>query len=428
MPASIRSPLLPTADGDHAALMNDPQKLLRLPGLLAFTIARFSSSIADQFVGVAVGWQMYALTHSTFSLGLIGLVQFLPRMLLTPVVGHVADHYPRHRLLAVCMALETLTAVALAATSATGLATPVALYVMMGVMNIARAFESPTMPTLLPALVGRESLVRATAMIMSVTEVATVTGPALGGVLYVLGPGWVYGLAAAFTALGMVNLLRLQLNAAAYTRKAGASWKTAFDGFRFIMARRVLFGTLSLDLFAVFLGGAVALMPVFARDILHAGPWALGLLRAAPAVGAIAMALLLARLDIGKRAGTALFSALAVFGLATLIFGLSHWIALSVASLVVLGAADTISVVVRSALVQLNTPNEMLGRVSAINSLFVTTSNQMGAFRAGTMAAWIGAAPAVVVGGVGVLVVTGIWMWRFPEMRRLKSLSDTTVQ
>jgi len=399
------------------------QGLVRRPAFACFLLARFSASLAYQMVSVAVGWQIYALTGDPLHLGLIGLAQFAPMLLLTLVVGHVADRYDRRRIVAVCMAIEALAAGALAWVSLSGQATQAVVYTAVIIMSAARAFEAPTLPALIPAVVPRAIIARATALATSANQIAQIAGPSLGGVGYGLGAGWVYLFAAGCYLTGLAAMLKMRVDRSP-PRKEPTTLRTLLAGFTFIASRRILLGTLTLDLFAVLLGGATALLPVFAKDILHAGPWALGVLRTAPACGAVAMAFILGRNGLTGKVGTTLFCALFVFGAATIVFGLSHSITLSVVALTILGAADAVSVVVRASLVQLNTPTEMLGRVSAINTLFVGTSNQLGEFRAGMMAAATGAVPAVVLGGVGTIVIAALWMWRYPELRRLRSLHD----
>ena len=382
------------------------------PAFLHFLFARVSASLAFQIVSVAVGWQIYELSGSALDLGLIGLAQFLPMAALTLVVGHVADRYDRRKIVAICMAVEVLATLMLAVAALHGLGGKPLIYATLIIMSSARAFEAPTLSTLIPAVVPREWLPRATALSSSGGQIAQIAGPALGGVGYGLGAGWIYCVAAALylTAFAAVASMKIDRTP---PRKEPTTWHTLFAGITFIFQRRLLLGTLSLDLFAVLLGGAVALLPIYAKDILQAGPWALG--RCAPRR-------LRRHADVADpgaaepgQPGRLLFSALMVFGLATTVFGLSTSIPLSIAALVVLGAADAVSVVLRSSLVQLNTPDHMLGRVSAVNTLFVSASNQLGEFESGVMAALVGAVPAVVIGGLGTVAVAGLWMWWFPS-------------
>lgn len=396
---------------------------LSRPAFRHFVVARFGASLAYQMVAVAVGWQIYALSGSAMDLGLVGLAQFAPMFLLTLLVGHVADKYDRRRIVAVCMGIEACMALLLATASITDMASRPLVFTAVIIMSSARAFESPTISTLIPALVPRSLIPRATAWSASSNQVAQIAGPALGGLGYGLGSGWVYVAAAACYLLGCVSMASMTLERSP-PRKEPTTWASLFAGIDFIVRRRVLLGTLSLDLFAVLLGGATALMPIFAKDILDAGPWALGALRSAPACGAILMTLVLARHSLRGRIGLILFGALSLFGVATVVFGLSRSVPLSVAALALLGACDSISVVVRSSLVQLNTPNEMLGRVSAVNTLFIGTSNQLGEFESGLTAAWLGPVGAAVLGGGGTILIAALWMVWFPELRRLRSLQQ----
>ena len=333
------------------------------PAFLHFLFARVSASLAFQIVSVAVGWQIYELSGSALDLGLIGLAQFLPMAALTLVVGHVADRYDRRKIVAICMAVEVLATLMLAVAALHGLGGKPLIYATLIIMSSARAFEAPTLSTLIPAVVPREWLPRATALSSSGGQIAQIAGPALGGVGYGLGAGWIYCVAAALylTAFAAVASMKIDRTP---PRKAD-HLAHAVRRHHLHLPAPAAAGTLSLDLFAVLLGGAVALLPIYAKDILQAGPWALGALRAAPACGAMLMSLTLARLSLGNQVGRLLFSALMVFGLATTVFGLSTSIPLSIAALVVLGAADAVSVVLRSSLVQLNTPDHMLGRVSS---------------------------------------------------------------
>ncbi|MGE8261175.1 MAG: MFS transporter [Stenotrophomonas sp.] len=404
----------------------DTPRPLSSPPFLHFLCGRVAASLAFQIVSVAVGWQIYALSGSALDLGLIGLAQFLPMAALTLVVGHVADRYDRRKIVALCMALEALATLVLAIAALHGVGGKTLIYATIIIMSSARAFEAPTLSTLIPAVVPREWLPRATALSSSGGQIAQIAGPALGGVGYSLGAGWIYCVAAALYLTAFIAIATLVIERAP-PRKEPTTWRTLFGGITFIFQRRLLLGTLSLDLFAVLLGGATALLPIFAKDILNAGPWALGALRAAPACGAALMSLTLARLSLGENVGRLLFGSLIVFGLATTVFGLSTSIPVSIAALVVLGAADAVSVVVRSSLVQLNTPDHMLGRVSAVNTLFVGASNQLGEFESGLTAQLFGAVPAVVIGGVGTIAVAALWMRWFPELRRLRTLNGNEV-
>jgi MFS family permease len=386
-----------------------------------FWSARVMSSVAFQMMSVAIGWQIYSITHSAFALGLVGLAQFLPMFLLTLVVGHVADRYDRRRIAFVCQTIEGLAALTLCIATWRGVTSQELIYCIAAVAGSARAFESPSMSALLPNLIPRAQLQFATAWSTSANQTAQILGPAMGGLLYGLGALVVYG-AVSVAFVGAALLLSSIKIEKAVRMRTPISFESLFSGIAFIRRKPVILGALSLDLFAVLLGGATALLPVFARDILHAGPWALGVLRAAPAVGALAGSIYLAHFPLRQRAGTAMFGGVIAFGIATIVFGLSRNIIVSMLALGALGASDVISVVVRNSLVQLQTPDDMRGRVNAINSLFIGTSNQLGEFESGMTAGLFGAVPAVLIGGVGTIVVALLWMRLFPGLRATKSL------
>jgi MFS family permease len=366
-------------------------------------------------LAVALGWQMYDLTHSAFSLGLIGLAQFLPQLLLTLVVGHAADRYNRRTIVLLCQLLEGMVALALAAGSLAHALTPSALYGAALLLGAARAFESPSLHSLLPRLLSADVLPRALALSAASMQSAVIAGPALGGAIYAFGSSYVYMVSALCWLVAALSIGTLPYTHSA-EHKAPATLSSLFAGIAYIRSKPVVLGAISLDLFAVLLGGATALLPIFARDILHIGPLGLGLLRSAPAVGALGMSLYLAQRPLKQKVGKIMFAAVALFGLGTIVFGLSSNFGLSLLALLVLGASDMISVVIRSTLVQLETPDEMRGRVSAVNSVFIGTSNQLGEFESGLTAAWFGAVPAVVIGGIGTLVVVALWMRWFPEL------------
>jgi MFS family permease len=383
--------------------------------------SRATSTLAFQIQAVAVGWQIYALTHSTFQLGMAGLAQFLPMVLLNLVVGHVADHYNRRNIVATCQVVECGCATLLAAGSFGGWLTTPIMYGAIFMLGAARAFEGPSMQALTPGLVEKNHLPKAMATMSSFFQTAAIVGPALGGFLYAFGPTACYSSTATLFLIGSLATSSIRF-VHTVPRREPATMKSIFLGINFIRSRPAVLGAISLDLFAVLLGGATALLPVFAREILHTGPWGLGLLRASPALGALTMSVTLARRPIPGNAGKAMFSAVMTFGAATVVFALSHWIPLSMLALFTLGASDVVSVVIRQSLVQLETPDEMRGRVSAVNSLFIGTSNQLGEFESGVTAAWLGTVPATVLGGVGSIVVAGLWMYLFPDLRKLDKL------
>jgi MFS family permease len=386
-----------------------------------FWSARVMSSVAFQMMSVAIGWQIYSITHSAFALGLVGLSQFLPMFMLTLVVGHVADRYDRRTIAFICQAIQGIAALTLCIATWRGVPSQGLIYLVAAIAGSARAFESPSMAALLPNLIPRAQLQYATAWSTSANQTAQILGPAMGGLLYGLGALTVYGAVAVAFIGAAVVLSSIRIEQVVRTRTP-LTLESLFSGIAFIRRKPVILGALSLDLFAVLLGGATALLPVFAHDILHAGPWALGVLRAAPAVGALAGSIYLAHFPLRKRAGTALFGGVIAFGIATIVFGLSRNLYVSLIALAALGASDVISVVVRMSLVQLQTPDDMRGRVGAINSLFVGTSNQLGEFESGMTAGLFGAVPAVLIGGVGTIAVALLWMRLFPGLRATRSL------
>ncbi len=393
-----------------------------------FWCASVASTIALQMQIVAVGWQIYQLTHSAMDLGIVGLVQFIPSLILVFVVGHVADRFDRRNVARVSALVEALAAATLAAGSLGGWLNREIIFVIVAVIGAGRAFSRPTMSALLPSLMSPRQLSGAVAGSASATQFAIIIGPALGGFLYVAGPAVVYASSCVLFALCSLLLSLIQrppqAQATVAAKPTGASLSSVFAGLAFIRSKPAIFGAISLDMFAVLLGGATALLPVFANDILHTGAVGLGLLRSAPAAGALAVALWLARRPLGARVGRTMFVAVGVFGLATIVFGLSRSFPLSLAALAVLGAADMISVVVRSSFVQLETPDAMRGRVSAVNSVFIGTSNQLGEFESGLTAAWFGAVPAVLIGGIGTLLIVLLWKRLFPALYQVDRLAS----
>jgi MFS family permease len=397
-------------------------RLLSHAGLMPMIGGRALSSLASQMQAVILGWQIYALTGSAFSLGLIGLAQFLPVVTLIFVAGHVVDRGDRRRIAAICQILEAAAALALAAAAFTHIVHPALIYAIVVAAGTARAFEAPSLQALLPALVPAALFPRAAALSSSLFQTATIIGPSIGGLLYGLGPDIAYLACAASFLAAAVSTWSVSAPARIVSREP-PSLASFFGGITFIRARPDILGAISLDLFAVLLGGATALLPIYARDILHAGPLGLGFLRAAPAVGALGVSVWLARFPMRRGLGARMFVAVAIFGVATIVFGVSRFLPLSVAALAVLGAADVVSVVIRSSLVQIRTPDAMRGRVAAVNLLFIGSSNQLGEFESGTLAALVGAVPAVVLGGIGTLVVAAAWMALFPTLRKLDAIS-----
>ncbi|MFK2892506.1 MFS transporter [Dyella flagellata] len=395
--------------------------LLNHRAYLAFWCARTASSFGFQMLSVAVGWQIYAMTGRAFDLGLIGLVQFFPSVLLALPAGHLADQFDRRRIVLLGQIVEWLAIVLLAALTLLHAINEAGILLLIFAISTAKAFESPSMQSMVPALVPAALLPRAMAVNGSAMQAAMIMGPALGGLLYVAGPGVVYAVAAALYLVSTVMVSRLRYEQAPPKREP-ATLKTLFAGVHFIRERKDVLGVISLDLFAVLLGGATALLPIFAKDILHTGPWGLGLLRAAPAIGALLMSFWLARHNMERNVGKIMFASVAGFGVATLVFALSQVLWLSLLALFVSGAFDMVSMVIRGSLVQLDTPDAMRGRVSAVNAIFINTSNQLGEFESGMLAAWLGAVGSAVVGGIGTLAVVGLWMLLFPTLRRRQRL------
>ena len=386
-----------------------------------FISSRVCSSLAFQSLAVALGWMMYDITRSAFMLGFVGLFQFAPMAILTLVAGSVVDRYDRRKIGLVCQVVEAVTVACLGLLVWHGAISAPMILAAVAIMGSAQAFERPTMASLLPNIVERSMLQRAIAASSSFMQTALIVGPSVGGLLYG------QGVMAPFV-FSTVLFLLASWNVASITRlgppapRSPVNLTSVFAGIAFIRSKPAILGTISLDLFAVLLGGATALLPIFASDILHAGPFELGLLRAAPAMGALAMSIVLARRPILSGAGKKMFGAVAVFGIATLVFALSRSVWLSVAALAVAGMADNVSVVVRSSLVQLMTPDEMRGRVNAVNSLFIGTSNQLGEFESGMLAGLVGPVATGVIGGLGTIAVVLIWMRIFPELRRVERL------
>ena len=401
-----------------------PESILRHRPFVFYWSARTCAGLAFQMLGVAVAWQMYALTGSAFDLGLVGLAQFLPAAAFMLVAGQVADRYHRRRLLQICQVVEMLSVAALAIGSAAGVVTKEFILAAVFVFGVGRAFDAPTQQTLLPAVVPASLFPRAVAASASTTQFATISGPALGGVLYVFGPVVPYTICCALFLASVVLLAFVRIERFAVTRSP-INLTAFFAGVSYIRRNPIVLGVISLDLFAVLFGGATALLPIFADEVFHTGPEGLGLLRAAPAVGALVIMAVLTASPLTRRVGRVMFASVACFGLATIVFALSKSFLLSMVALAILGASDAVSVVIRMTLIQIETPDEMRGRVNAVGSLFSGTSNQLGDFRAGVMAAWLGAIPAVLVGGVGILLVVLLWMRGFPALRHVESFYAT---
>jgi len=399
----------------------DPRRaLLRNREFVRFIGARFLATLAVQMQTVAVGWQVYEVTRDPLDLGLVGLSQFLPFVLLVLPAGHLADSHDRRRILAVCFALECACALLLLAFAAHGLDSARPVFAVMVLFGIARAFAMPTGQALLPNLVPRAQFGTAVALNSSTWQVSTIAGPALGGIVYLAGAPVVYASVAVLLAVaaGMVFSLREGGRDATRTVEA-PGWAALLSGLRFVRSRRLLLGAVSLDLFAVLFGGATALLPVYAADVLHVGPAGLGWLRTAPGIGAAVCGIVLGLMPITRQVGRWMFGGVIVYGLATIVFGVSSLFWVSLAALVVMGAGDMVSVYIRHLLVQLETPDEIRGRVSAVNAVFIGASNELGEFESGVTAAWFGTVPAVIVGGVATLLVAGTWSRLFPELSKM---------
>lgn len=398
----------------------------RYPSLYFFLAARFLLTAALEMQSVAVGWHLYEITHRPLDLGLAGLAQFLPSLLLFLVGGHVADRFSRRRVLMACYAGFALCALALLLLHDVERAAPI--YAVLVGVGLVRVFNSPATQAFGPLLVPPEFFATAAAWYSTASNTANICGPVVGGLLYALygSPAPVYLTAAVAMLLSLALLFATHTNGTQQFAQR-QDWSTVLDGFRYVWRNKLILGSTTLDLFAVLLGGATALLPVFARDILHAGPRGLGLLRAAPGLGAACMALLLANRPLRQHAGQRMLHGVALFGAATLVFGLSHNLALSMLALFVVGASDMVSVLVRATLVQLATPDEMRGRVSAVTVLFIGASNEFGQFESGLTAQWFGAIPAVVAGGLGTLVIVSLWTMLFPGLRRVDQLTPEAI-
>jgi MFS family permease len=393
--------------------------VLRHPDLRAFIAARFLASLAAHVVTLAVGWQVFRISGSPLDLGLVGLSQFLPFVALILPAGHVADRYDRRRVQTLTYLLLAGGAAALLALAVAGVDRTAPIFGVMVLFGIARAFSHPTGQALLPNLAPIELFPRAVAVNSSLLQLATILGPAIGGGLVLLGIEVAYGLSVLLMVMAVVLVARLRGGGRDASAPMPFSWGSLLEGVRFVRSRAAVLGAISLDLFAVLFGGATALLPIYAGEILDVGPVGLGVMQAAPAVGASVLAAAVAIRPIRRHAGAWMFGGVAAFGIGTIVFGVSTNLLLTVAALVVMGAGDQVSVYVRHLLVQLETPDSIRGRVSAVNSVFIGASNELGEFESGLTAAWWGVVPAVVVGGAATLAVAGAWMRLFPVLRRL---------
>ncbi len=395
------------------------------PAFMRYWLARFAATMAVQIVTVAVGWQIYDLTRNPFDLGLIGLIEFMPALLLVFVTGMAADRFGRRMIMGISAIVEAGCAIALLALTITGGISATAVFMIIAVFGIARAFFGPASSALLPNIVPVPLFANAVAWNSSAWQLASIVGPALGGLLYGISPQAAYGTATVMMLAAAWLSFTIQQEHEGKTSER-ASFSDFLGGFAYIWKEKVVLGAISLDLFAVLLGGAVALLPVYARDILELGPTGLGLLRAAPGIGAIGVAVLLTGTPIRDHAGRIMFACVALFGVFTTVFGFSTLAWVSIAALAAAGAADMVSVYIRETLIQIWTPDRLRGRVNAVNMVFVGASNELGSFRAGSMAALVGAVPAVVFGGIGAVAIAGLWAWLFPELRKARRLDGRT--
>ncbi|MGB8364720.1 MAG: MFS transporter [Rhizomicrobium sp.] len=406
-----------------------PSAPYRARDLGIFLASRFLSTVATMVQSVAIGWQVYEIARNPLALGLVGLCAFVPMFLLTLPAGDIVDRFNPRRVFACSLVAQAACSALLLGLALVHPRNVLPFYAVLVLFGAARGFSGPSSQSLLPFLVPAAILPRAIAWASSAFQVAVIAGPAIGGVLYVLGPQAAYALCCvSFLAAGLAITLLGGRRTAVSPSANATTIARVIEGISFVRSRPVVLGAISLDLFAVLLGGATALLPVYARDILHVGPVGLGILRSAPAIGATGLALLLGRRPLERHTGRAMFGAVALFGIATIVFGLSRDFALTIAALIVLGASDMVSVYIRHALIQFATPDAMRGRVSAVSMLFIGASNELGEFESGLTAAWFGTVPAVVLGGIGTLLVVGVWMWRFAPLRTVDRLSDVSVR
>jgi MFS family permease len=401
----------------------DSHAAFRFPSFRRYLVVRLLTTLSSEMQSVAVGWQIYSITHRPLDLGLAGLAQFLPAVCLFLWAGHLSDRVPRKRILLACLISFAVCSAFLLMFAVRGVAAVGPIYAVLLVNGTVRAFNAPAAQSFLPLILPREVFANAVSWNSSAFQVSTIAGPMIGGVLYGLtgSPQYVYGTALVAYSAAAVALSGVQLAAGAMPQAINAA-ANVLGGLRYIWHNKLVLGAISLDLFAVLLGGAVALLPVYAREILQVGASGLGLLRSAPGIGAVLTSVIVAHRPLRRKAGLAMLWCVCTFGACTVVFGLSRNLALSVGMLLLLGAADTISVIVRSTMIQLSTPDAMRGRVSAVNMVFIGASNEVGQFESGLTAQWLGTVPAVVLGGVGTIVIVCLWAWLFPSLRTLNRL------
>ena len=423
LPAASPAAVAAVQDASHAAFHDAPHAALRYRDFRLFQVARLTSVLSSEMMAVAVAWQVYSITHRALSLGYVGLAQFLPSFALFLAAGHAVDRFDRRRLLQVVQFSYALIIGGLLLYTLHGSQAVGPIYAILVVQGVARALGAPAGQAFMPELVPEHHFANAVTWGSSTFMIATIIGPGLGGLLYAWlgGAAWVYAAAVLgyLISFGFTTAIRRRTGR---LEPRGASLDTVLAGFRYVWAHQIILGSISLDLFAVLLGGAVALLPIFASDVLHAGVRGLGLLRAAPSAGAMIMALVLMFRPLKRHAGALMLVCVAIFGAATVAFGLSRNLGLSLVLMLIVGASDMVSVVVRQTLVQIKTPNHMRGRVSAVNMLFIGTSNEFGEFESGITAQWLGAVRATVLGGIGTLIIVSLWARLFPELRQVQSL------
>jgi len=413
---------LATADSGEGRLAG--RVAFTYPAFVLYEVSKFFTVVAMEMQSVAIGWQIYDITHSVLDLGYVGLAQFLPGILLFLVSGHAADRFDRRKLLLLCYAGFGVCSTLLLVASLSHYHSIGPIYGVLVLLGVVRSLNGPVSRALLPQLVPEEHFQNAVAWHSSIFQVGTILGPSLGGLIYALfgGPSSVYAISLACYVLAIACTLRIHFQAKAREREP-INLKTVLAGIAYIWKQKVVFGSISLDLFAVLLGGAVALLPAYAREILHTGPWGLGLLRSAPGVGAGAMAILLAYWPLRKRVGVTMLWCVTAFGICTIVFGISRSLTVSLIALALSGAADMVSVVIRVTLVQLATPDQMRGRVNAVDMIFIGASNELGQFESGATAHLFGTVHAVILGGIGTLVVAALWAWWFPALRRAENFT-----
>jgi MFS family permease len=403
------------------------------PGLMhqrpfvLFWLARLSATMGYHMMALTIGWQIYALTNSAYDLGLVGLIQFIPAVVLTLAIGHAADRYDRRLIVRIAQSIYALAAIMITGALLSGWLSRDLLFAAVFMIGCARAFEMPTAHALAPSLVPTPMISRAVAAWTTANQIAVICGPALGGLIYTLSPVAVGAFCLVFfaTSITLISFVRVKGKP---DNREPPTFSSVFAGFEYVRTRRRLLGVITLDLFVVLLGGVTGLLPIFAKDILAVGPIGLGLLRSAPAAGALITAAFLSRHPVERHIGRKMFAVVAIYGITTIVFGLSTWFPLSLLALACLGASDALSVVIRFSLVQIETPDAMRGRVSAINYLLVGSSNTLGEFESGMVAGWLGAVPSVLVGGIGSLIVAATWMGLFPDLRRIDRFEPAEVQ